>query len=189
MRRRVSGPRSRQRLTPWIPRAVLGAGLAPFWALREWRRRRETGYGMLWPTQARTVMQYAEAMVRGPAPAGDWSRVAHHVDAYLTMAESSRMQGLRALFVLLEFLPVLTRRLPFSRLTLEERQQFVDECLAARRGPLRLVIAAAQVIRLGYYAGVEHHPPLGYRAFADRRPARVAPVPRPIRHSVLEPVS
>jgi len=140
-----------------------------FWAIKQLQGKRRGGWRWLIPYTAGTVANYAEAMIRKDAPAGDWLRVSRAIDDWIATTPSGRIWRVHGLIVFMELVPLLALRPPFSLMSPRSRHAFVDRHLTNPVLFLRLAGTGRQIVRLGYYSIPETHERLGFVPVDDRR--------------------
>jgi len=114
-----------------LPRVIAGRSLAD----SEWR----------------TLVRAAEALLEGSAARVEFERVADNVERYLALGRSRTAWRVRVLLTLIEFLPLLHARAPFSTLTLAERRAWIEERWIGRGGPAALCARVRLLVLMGAY--------------------------------------
>jgi hypothetical protein len=138
---------------------------SPLWlAWVGWQmvRRKRLGYKSLWPFMARTSRLYAQAMIAGDPPGGDWDNVPRNLDRYLAGAVSPRIWRIKLVLTIMELAPLLRFRLPFSLMGEAGRKAFVDRHVTGADGLMRIAAIGRQLIRMGYYATPQVQDEIGF---------------------------
>ncbi len=162
---------------------LLVAALAPVWLLLLpfgllWHRirirmRRDEGFVFVTPGIERTLRAYAEAWISTSPPAGGWRRLTEQTDRFFALAHARSSLVPVALFTLMEWAPVLTLRLPFSRLSLRARRAVIDRHYL-QRGLLSPLTWTRQISRLGYHSTQEQARRGGFVPVANRSSGSLA---------------
>ena len=147
------------------------------WLIIQRRSQRKLGYRRLLPFMAGTIENYTRLMIRGEAPGGDWANVSRNLDRYIAETRSPRIWRLQLMCLIMEVAPVLRLRLPFSLLSENAREAFLENNLKHGRGLMRIVSMGRQLARLCYYATPGTHQRMGFvpmpqRAAWRRQPER-----------------
>ncbi|MBL9086461.1 MAG: hypothetical protein JNM10_04900 [Planctomycetia bacterium] len=125
------------------------------WARRERRRRRSSGYAVLWPSMARTLVAHAEAWIGSAPPPSGWGVYVRNVDRYLSLVRGPSVGLQVALLVAMEYAPLLTLRGRFSRLPLGTRRHLLARRYLVPGGLLSPLAWSRQLVRLGWHADPE----------------------------------
>jgi hypothetical protein len=151
-----------------LPVILVTSPIWLIWVVLQKLQQRRRGYQRLWPYMARTSRLYAEAMIEGDAPGGDWENVPRNLDKYIAATISPRIWRLRLVITAMEVAPVIRFRLPFSMLSAKARKDFVERYLVEPKGVMRIPSLGRQLMRLGYYATPQTHEEIGFARMAER---------------------
>jgi choline dehydrogenase-like flavoprotein len=131
------------------------------------------------PLQHRTVMALAEVLVPEQGRRLNPEQIAQGVDDYLFSWPAHEKRKIRLALTALALYPLFRLHAPFPLMSIGRRQAFIERCfiadVAERRlpGPIRrlvqnILVAAQQVVFIGYYADERTASETGYVPFSRR---------------------
>jgi choline dehydrogenase-like flavoprotein len=164
-------------LVVWFVLAV--AVVVVLAVLRNRALRAQLSLLYLWPHQYQAATALAEVLVVGPDERLTPDEVGTNVDQYLNSFSATGKSKLRLALSALCVYPILRGRPPFTLMSAERRQRFVEQRfiadVAERRlpAPIRrlvqsILVAVQQLTFIGYYADPRAAADAGYVPFSKR---------------------